>query len=139
MGTHIEGVMGKLTDLQIRNWIRTGEHFDGKADGNGLYLRFRETDASPLWRFRYRFAGRPRVMNLGSYGTLSLANARRQVKELRARVSLGHDVAAEKQQRKAAAIAQIEAVKRAVTVGQLADEYFERMILGRWKHPNIVR
>jgi len=24
-------------------------------------------------------------------------------------------------------------------VGQLADEYFERMINGRWKHPHIVR
>lgn len=26
-----------------------------------------------------------------------------------------------------------------MTVAQLADEYFERRILGRWKHPNIVR
>jgi hypothetical protein len=26
-----------------------------------------------------------------------------------------------------------------MTVGELADEYFEQMILGKWKHPKIVR
>ena len=78
-------------------------------------------------------------MTLGSYRNISLAKARELVKELRAKVSLGHDVAGEKQERKAAALAKIEAEKHAVTVGQLADDYFERMILTRWKHPNIVR
>lgn len=110
-----------------------------RSDGDGLYLCYRENYAIPVWRFRYRFGGRPRVMVLGSYRELSLAEARKRVKELAARVALGHDVAAEKQARKAEALAKIEAGKRAVTVGQLADEYFERMILGRWKHPNIVR
>jgi integrase len=131
--------MGKLTDVEIRNWIRAGERFDMRSIGDGLYLRFREVDAVPLWRFRYRFEGKQRVMNLGSYSDLSLADARKTAKDLRARVALGHDVAAEKQERKAAAVAKLEAEKRAVTVAHLADEYFERMILGRWKHPNIVR
>jgi len=44
--------MGRLTDIQIRSWIRSGERFEGRSDGNGLYLRFREQDASPVWRFR---------------------------------------------------------------------------------------
>jgi integrase len=131
--------MGRLTDVEIRNWIKSGERFDMRSIGDGLYLRFREVDAAPLWRFRYRFDGKARVMNLGSYSDLSLAEARKTAKELRARVALGHDVAAEKQERKATAVAAIEAEKRAITVGHLADEYFERMILGRWKHPNIVR
>ena len=26
-----------------------------------------------------------------------------------------------------------------MTVAKLSDEYFERMVLGKWKHPNIVR
>ena len=131
--------MGKLTDVEIRNWIKAGERFDMRSIGDGLYLRFRSVDAVPLWRFRYRFEGEQRVMNLGSYSDLSLAEARKTTKALRARVALGHDVAAEKQERKAAAVARMEAEKNAVTVAQLADEYFERMILGRWKHPNIVR
>lgn len=131
--------MGKLSDIQIRNWIKSGERFDMRGDGDGLYLRFREVDAVPIWRFRYRFAGEQRVMNLGSYASLSLADARKTVKELRARVALGFDVADEKQERKRAALAKIEAEKNALTVAQLADEYFERVILGKWKHPNIVR
>ncbi|MGO8754840.1 MAG: tyrosine-type recombinase/integrase [Gallionellaceae bacterium] len=131
--------MSKLTDIQIRNWIKAGEHFDMRGDGDGLYLSFRDNFAIPNWRFRYRFAGKQRVMNLGSYTSLSLADARKTAKELRARVSLGHDVAGEKQERKRLAVAKIEAEKNALTVGQLADEYLERMIIGHWKHPNIVR
>ncbi len=131
--------MGKLSDVQIRSWIKTGERFAAKADGNGLYLRFRPTDAVPAWLFRYRFAGKARAMLMGGYGVLSLADARKEAKRLAAQVALGVDVAAEKQAKKAAAVAQIEAKARAVTVGDLADDYFERMIVGRWKHPNIVR
>jgi hypothetical protein len=131
--------MGKLTDIQIRNWIKAGERFDMRGDGDGLYLSFRNDFAIPLWRFRYRFAGKQRVMNLGSYTTLSLADARKTSKELRARVVMGYDVAAEKQDRKKAAVAKIEDEKNTLSVGQLADEYFERMIVGHWKHPNIVR
>lgn len=131
--------MGKLSDIQIRNWIKAGERFDMRGDGDGLYLSYRENFAAPIWRFRYRFSGKPRIMSLGSYATLSLADARKTAKELRAKVSLGHDVAGEKQERKQEAVEKIEAEKNAITVGQLADEYFARMILGHWKHPNIVR
>lgn len=136
LGVH---TMGKLTDIQIRAWIRSGERFEQRGDGDGLYLCYRESYAIPVWKYRYRFAGKQRVMNLGSYTVLSLADARRTVKELAARVALGHDVAGEKQERKREALAKLEAEKNAWTVAKLADEYFERNILGRWKHPNIVR
>ena len=131
--------MGKLEDLQIRDWIKRGEHFDTRGDGEGLYLRFRDVDAVPSWIFRYRFAGKARKMNLGSYKSLSLADARRKVKELRARVALGFDPAGEKQERKREAVRKIDEAKLQMTMGQLADEYFAAQILGRWKHPNIVR
>ncbi|HNA29031.1 MAG TPA: tyrosine-type recombinase/integrase [Rhodocyclaceae bacterium] len=131
--------MGKLNDPEIRGWVRNGERFEGRGDGDGLYLRYRKEDATPRWLFRYRFDGKPRVLNLGSYTTLSLADARKTAKEMRARVTLGHDVAMEKKDRKREASAKIEAEKSIVTVAQLADEYFEARILGRWKHPNIVR
>ena len=45
----------------------------------------------------------------------------------------------EKKQRKADARAKIEAASAVVTVTTLADEYFAARILGRWKHPSIVR
>lgn len=131
--------MGKLTDIQIRAWVKAGEHFEQRSDGDGLSLSFRETFTVPKWLFRYRFGGKQRVMNLGSYAVLSLAEARKTAKELSAKVSLGHDVAGEKQERKREAIARIAEEKNAWTVAKLCDEYFERNILGRWKHPNIVR
>ncbi len=131
--------MGKLTDVAIRAWIKAGERFEGRTDGDGLLLSWRPDRTAPHWRLRYRFAGKSRVMNLGSYTDLPLAAARQSAKELRARIALGHDVAGEKQERKSTALARIEAARSVTTVGQLADEYFERMINGRWKHPNIVR
>lgn len=135
--------MGKLTDLDVRNWIKADERFEGRSDGDGdgdgLYLRYRKEDAVPRWLFRYRLASKARVLNLGSYRDLSLANARKTAKEMRARVALGYDVQNEKKQRKADAVAKIEAATSVITVATLADEYFAAGILGRWKHPNIVR
>ena len=131
--------MPKLTDMQIRAWIKSGERFEGRADGNGLYLRYREADKIPTWRFRYKLAGKSRAMLIGSYAELSLAKARESAKELSARVSLGYDVAGEKQERKTEALAKMEAEKNAMRVSELAAEYFERQILPRWKHPDILR
>ena len=131
--------MGKLNDVTIRGWIRSGERFEGRSDGDGLVLTWRQDTNSPSWKFRYRFASKPRVMNLGSYSDLPLSAARQAAKELRAKVALGHDVAGEKQERKTEAVAKIESARNVMTVGKLADEYFERMVLGKWKHPNIVR
>jgi integrase len=131
--------MGKLTDLDVRNWIRASEHFEQRADGDGLVLCFPARFAVPVWKLRYRLAGKARILNMGSYKVLSLADARRTAKEMRARVALGFDPAGEKQERKREAVRKIEEAKLQMTMGQLADEYFAAQILGRWKHPNIVR
>ncbi|AYZ18013.1 tyrosine-type recombinase/integrase [Klebsiella sp. FDAARGOS_511] len=131
--------MAKLTDIQIRAWIKAGDHFDGRADGGGLYLCFPSSYSAPFWRFRYRIAGKRRAMLIGSYSDLSLSKARATVKELAARVALGYDVAGEKQARKAEALERIEEEKNALRVSDLAAEYFERQILDRWKHPDILR
>lgn len=131
--------MSKLTDIQIRTWIKNKEHFAGRSDGNGLYICFPETYSAPFWRFRYKMAGKARVMLIGYYSSISLAKARDIAKELSARVALGHDVAGEKQERKAEALKKMEEEKHALRVSELAAEYFERQILTRWKHPDILR
>lgn len=131
--------MAKLTDLQIRAWIKSGEHFAGRSDGGGLYLCFPENYSVPFWRLRYRFAGKQRSLVIGTYTELSLAKARAKAKEQSARVALGYDVAGEKQERKAEALRKMEDEKHALRVSELAAEYFERQILNRWKHPDILR
>ena len=63
--------MGKLTDVAIRAWIRSGERFEGRSDGDGLVLTWREKRTAPSWRLRYRFAGKPRVrQHQAVYATL---------------------------------------------------------------------
>lgn len=131
--------MAKLTDIQIRAWVRTGERFEGRSDGNGLYLRYRETDRAPVWRFRYKIAGKAKVIQIGSYAEMSLAKARERTKELSALVSLGYDVAAEKQERKAAVKAKSEAAKPPLLVSAVAADYFMQQVQGRVKRPQFVK
>lgn len=46
-------------------------------------------------------------------------------------MALGPDVAGERQERQIEAVAKIGSVRNVMKVGQLADEYFERMVLGK--------
>lgn len=119
--------------------MRAGERFEGRSDGNGLYLRYREVDRTPVWRFRYKIAGKARAMVIGSYAELPLAKAREVAKELSARVALGFDVAGEKQQRKADVVAKIEADKNAVRVQDLIDDFYARHILPTFKNPHVYK
>lgn len=128
-----------ITDATIRSWIKIDKPFEGKRVDTGLYLRLRETDNIPVWRFRYRFSGLARTIVIGNYQNLSLSDARKKAKELRARVALGYDVASEKQKLKREAKAEIEAEKNSYTMAKLADEFFNDKVMGKWKHPNIVR
>ncbi len=130
--------MAKLTDFQIKAWINNNEHFEDRADGNGLYLCYRETMAYPMWRFRYRFAGKRRKMFLGAYGSVSIADARKECKKLKAQVTLGNDVAAEKQTRKSEALAVIEAVNNKITVAVLSDRYYQERIVTKLIKPEQV-
>ncbi|ECC9936075.1 integrase arm-type DNA-binding domain-containing protein [Salmonella enterica] len=130
--------MGKLTDVQIKAWIRRGERFEGKADGDGLYLRYRAGDKSPVWRFRYRLTGKARIMQIGTYPVMSLTQARDTARKMAARVTLGFDVAGEKQERKAEVAEKLEQEQNAALVSGLAMEFWERQILPRWKNPDFV-
>ncbi|MCL7421528.1 MAG: integrase arm-type DNA-binding domain-containing protein [Methylobacter sp.] len=130
--------MKKLTDVQIKAWITSNTRFEDKADGGGLYLCYRESMASPMWRFRYRYSGKRRQMFIGSYKGMTLSEARKQAKELNARVALGHDVAGEKQSRKSAALAAIEAEKNRITVSALTERYYQERVLHKRVRPEQV-
>ncbi|OQK16747.1 integrase [Methyloprofundus sedimenti] len=131
--------MANLTDVQIKSWIKSDIRFEGKSDGDGLYISYRKTFSTPRWIFRFRLAGKQETLGIGDYGNLSLADARKQAKELSARVSLGYNVANEKRERKAKEVEKREAKANAFTAGQLADKYFNDQVAGNVKHPNIVR
>ncbi|MFV8799748.1 tyrosine-type recombinase/integrase [Yersinia enterocolitica] len=76
-----------LTDLEIR-CAKPQEKPYTKADGNGLSLLV-EPNGSKGWRFRYRFAGKPKMLSLGTYPAVSLTEARRKRDEAKKLVMVG--------------------------------------------------
>ncbi|OEI84478.1 integrase arm-type DNA-binding domain-containing protein [Brucella sp. BO3] len=56
---------------------------------------------SKVWRFRYRFAGKPKVLSFDSYPEVSLAEARQLRDEARKLVKAGKDPAVERRKLKA--------------------------------------
>lgn len=60
------------------------------ADGRGLYLLITPT-GSKLWRWKYRFLGKEKLMAVGAYPDVSLAQARDKVDEARKQLATGSD------------------------------------------------
>lgn len=58
------------------------------GDGQGLSLLI-EPNGSKSWRFRYRFAGKPKMISLGVYPTITLADARSRRADARKLVAEG--------------------------------------------------
>lgn len=83
-----------LTNTAIKN-AKPQEKLYRLADGNGLCLEV-TPGGSKLWRYRYRFEGKAKMMALGAYPSISLAAARTRRDEARATLALGVDPNAKK-------------------------------------------
>ncbi|MBQ7618064.1 MAG: tyrosine-type recombinase/integrase [Desulfovibrio sp.] len=93
-------------------------------DGEGLYLRL-EKSGTKSWLLDYSFGGKRKTISLGSYPTLSLADAREACRAKRALLAQGLDPCEVKKQEK---LAQKEEAKKQITFGTLAKEFFERKL-----------
>ncbi|MGP3135247.1 tyrosine-type recombinase/integrase [Serratia nematodiphila] len=89
-----------LTDIQIRR-SKPQEKPYTLNDGQGLSLLI-NTDGSKGWRFRYRYAGKAKLMSFGTYPLVTLADAREKRGEARKQVANGIDPVAEKKAQKLA-------------------------------------
>nr|WP_154325279.1 integrase arm-type DNA-binding domain-containing protein [Pantoea sp. 201603H] len=76
-----------LNDMQIRRAKPETKAYT-LGDGQGLSLLI-EPNGSKSWRFRYRFAGKPKMISLGVYPTISLADARSRRDDARKLVAEG--------------------------------------------------
>ncbi|WP_105574804.1 tyrosine-type recombinase/integrase [Cronobacter sakazakii] len=76
-----------LSDLQIKR-AKPKEKSYTLNDGMGLSLLI-DTTGSKGWRFRYRFAGKPKMISFGVYGEVSLAEARQKREECRSLLAKG--------------------------------------------------
>jgi hypothetical protein len=75
---------GQLTDLNLRN-LSTRDRPYKVSDGNGLYVLVSPTGLR-AWRWKYRFASREKVLPLGRYPQVGLAQARAARDEARKKV-----------------------------------------------------
>ncbi|GAB2663041.1 tyrosine-type recombinase/integrase [Arenimonas aestuarii] len=91
------GDAGKLTAVKVRS-AGPGKHFDG----GGLYLHVKEQGR--YWRLKYRVAGREKLLALGVFPEVSLAEARQRREEARSVIRHGGDPAANRRAQKAAAL-----------------------------------
>jgi integrase len=76
----------KLTDAKLRTLSEPGKHFDG----GGLFLHVKGPGRC-LWRLKYRFGGKEKLLALGAYPTISLKEARERADEARKALSAGND------------------------------------------------
>jgi integrase len=95
-----------LTDTAIRN--AKAEEKDRKlTDGGGLYL-FVTSKGGKLWRLKYRFDGKEKLLSFGSYPEITLAEARERRTAARKLLANGVDPGEVKKAQKAATVAETE-------------------------------
>ena len=99
-----------LTDLKIKA-SRPASNPYHLTDGHGFFLVV-QPNTSKLWRWKYRFEGKFRLMALGSYPEVSLANARAAHDEARAKLLKGIDPMTERKAEKTLAQSKPHRVRR---------------------------
>jgi len=78
-----------LTDIKARN-AKPGEKQKKLSDSDGMYLLI-TPQGGKYWRFKYRYAGKEKVLALGTYPEIRLADARQRRDEARRQVAHGID------------------------------------------------
>lgn len=78
-----------LTDAAVRKAVRKAEGYY-LGDGRGLWLYVSHTGGK-FWRLRYTIAGRRRILSVGEYPSMGLADARDARDAARGQVRAGRD------------------------------------------------
>lgn len=103
-----------LDDIQLRRWIAAGERI-ARSDGDGLTFTL-SAAGTATWVLRYRIGGPQKEVTIGNYPDVTLAEARKTARKLRAAIDSGDDPAVEKRQEKAR-------VTKIATVRQLVEDF----------------
>jgi integrase len=107
-----------LTDAAVRNAKAKAKAYK-LADGGGLFLWVQPTGGK-WWRYKYRFAGKEKLLAVGSYPDTSLAEARERHAQARKVLAAGNDPGEVKKEAKRQAI-----LKSENTFEALAREWYE--------------
>lgn len=114
-----------LSDTTIRG-AKRGVKPVKLSDAAGLYLLLTPS-GSRLWRMKYRFAGKEKLLALGAYPTVSLKDARDRRDEARKKLAAGYDPGEARKAEKATA-----KDRAANSFEVIAREWFE-LTKGKWE------
>ena len=89
-----------LSDVKVRN-EKPGAKQKKLFDGDGLFLLV-TPNGGKCWRFKYRFGGKEKLLALGTYPEVPLADARQRRDEARRQVAAGVDPGEVRKAQKAA-------------------------------------
>jgi hypothetical protein len=106
-----------LTDTEIKK-SKPREKAYSMGDGGSLYL-WVTPSGGRLWRWSYRFIGKEKLMSLGKYPDVSLAQARERHSEARKLFASGVDPMAQRKAEKNAEKAAVENSFRSPMAGAL--------------------
>jgi len=109
-----------LSDLAIRK-AKPREKPYKLSDGAGLFVAV-QTGGAKLWRIKYRFGGKEKLLSVGAYPAVSLAFARKRRDEVKEQLAAGIDPSA---QRKLEKLAAAKAARN--TFGAIAGELLDNM------------
>ncbi|WP_458790903.1 tyrosine-type recombinase/integrase [Yoonia sp. MH D7] len=87
-----------MSDIQVRN-LKPHEKAYKVSDFEGLFVLVK-TNGSKLWQFKYRMYGKERLLSIGVYPEVSLAQARKAKELARAKVAADIDPSEAKQEDK---------------------------------------
>lgn len=92
----------KLTDLKCKTAKPTNKPYK-LTDGGGLYLHVQPNGARH-WRMKYYYLGKEKLLSLGTYPVLTLAEAREKRDQVRKTLANGHDPSEARKEQKREAI-----------------------------------
>lgn len=123
--------MAKLTDVAIRAAKPKAKPYK-LAAGHGLCLTVMP-DGAKYWRYRYRFAGREKMLSLGVYPAITMKEAEAKADEARALLRAGTDPMEDRRARKLAIRLNAER-----TFGHAAELWVEHNT-PRWKPATLEK
>ena len=100
-----------LTQKRLEN-LRPRSKTFRIADTRGLCVEVRSQTGLRCWRFRYRFAGRAKMLGLGTWPAVSLAEARKRCADARELLARGIDPSRDRKEARQAQDLTLEAVAR---------------------------
>ena len=123
----------KLTDTAVK-MAKPKERPYKLTDGGGLYV-FVTPSGGKLWRLKYRFDKKEKLLSLGAYPAISLKDARTRAIAATELLARGMDPSAERKAAKAKAVAASQ------TFEKVARDWYAKQI-GKWtpRHAgNVLR